>query len=250
MSNKGSKLPLRQPGRKVNAKKVNKSGTTSDRQESSTAGDEDSATTVSKAPYGKVKKASPYDKDFREQVLTPRGILIVVDWKELCKSVWEHFETVGPDKDPREFYKQKGSEHSNVWLDADQVYLSQRVPETEIADPLFQAFVERVAEEYGCMKSDSVCEAQYAMYAMVNLFRQDRLTSQRQRDQRGWKSDFKVQLVAKPGVPWWEAPPILTTEQGLKQYDFDIRPDCGYWLSLDACRVCQMCSDTPSIHDP
>ena len=97
-----------------------------------------------------------------------------------------------------------------------------------------QAFVERVAEEYGCMEDDNVCEAQFAMYAMVNLFHQDKLSSRRQRDQRGWKSDSKVQLVAKAGVRWWEAPPVLTTAQDLKQYDFDIRPDGAYWLSLDS----------------
>ena len=42
-----------------------------------------------------------------------------------------------------------------------------------------------------------------------------------------------LELVAKPDR-CWIAPPVLSGQQSLKQYEFDIRPDCGYWLSLQA----------------
>ena len=42
-----------------------------------------------------------------------------------------------------------------------------------------------------------------------------------------------LELVAKPD-DCWIVPPVLPGQQSVKQYDFDIRPDCGYWLSLQA----------------
>ena len=49
-----------------------------------------------------------------------------------------------------------------------------------------------------------------------------------------------LELVAKPNghrLDRWEPPPIFQSEQNLKPYEFDIRPDCAYWLSLQAFNV-------------
>lgn len=90
----------------------------SSREGKDSAKDADGKSTTSAA---KPKNASPYDQDFREQVLTPRGIFIVEDLKELCKPVWQHFAIEEPEGDRREFYRMRGSEHSSVWLDNNQV---------------------------------------------------------------------------------------------------------------------------------
>lgn len=78
-------------------------------------------------------------------------------------------------------------------------------------------------------------EAEFALYAWETLFRRDSRLSPRQfGDSRAWKTDRRVTLVAKPDTARWAAPPILPGFQSSKQYDFDIRPDCAYWLSLQA----------------
>ena len=46
-----------------------------------------------------------------------------------------------------------------------------------------------------------------------------------------------VELVAKSNerrINCWESPPVLQSDHSFKKYDFDIRPDCAYWLSLQA----------------
>ena len=44
-----------------------------------------------------------------------------------------------------------------------------------------------------------------------------------------------IELVAKPSSrEKWEAPPILHSPDTSHAYNFDIRPDCAYWLSLRA----------------
>ena len=66
----------------------------------------DSPTDITSASSTKIRNASPYDKDFRQQILTPRGIVIV---EERNISVWDHFQTIQPDQDRISFYKDKGS---------------------------------------------------------------------------------------------------------------------------------------------
>src|SRR5271170_2711454 len=44
-----------------------------------------------------------------------------------------------------------------------------------------------------------------------------------------------IELVAKPSVEdQWTEPPILLPNVSARLYGFDIRPDCTYWLSLQA----------------
>ena len=44
-----------------------------------------------------------------------------------------------------------------------------------------------------------------------------------------------IELVAKPSVEdQWTEPPILLPNVSPRLYGFDIRPDCTYWLSLQA----------------
>ena len=162
-------------------------------------------------------EASPDDEDFGEQVLEPRGISIVGAYDI---SVWDHFCTEEPDRDRISFYRDKGSKHSAVWLNADR------------------AFCEEVANEYHCMLEANMCEAEFASYAKEVLFHRDQRVSYREfGDLRGWKTDRMLELDAKANVnsfKCWDSPPVLKSDRSLKEYDFDIRPDCAYWLSLQA----------------
>jgi hypothetical protein len=42
-----------------------------------------------------------------------------------------------------------------------------------------------------------------------------------------------IQFIAKP-EKLWEQPPVLDRTVPRKPYNFDIRPDCSYWVSLQA----------------
>lgn len=92
------------------------------------------------------------------------------------------------------------------------------------------------------MEEDNMCEAEFASYARTELFRKDpRVSLQHRSKNRVWTTDRMLEMVAKPNGRRWEAPPVLesqqqflTNQQQLKSYNFDIRPDCAYWLSLQA----------------
>ena len=177
----------------------------------------DPSTDITTASSTKVREASPYDRDFCERILKPRGITIV---EKRDISVWDHFQTKEPDQDRISFYRDKGSKHSAVWLNADSDFLQE------------------VANEYHCMVEGNMCEAEFASYAKETLFLRDPRVSYREfSDLRAWKTDRMLELVAKPNEDsfgCWESPPVLESDHSLKMYDFDIRPDCAYWLSLQA----------------
>ena len=177
----------------------------------------DRSTDITSASSTKIRKASPYDKDFRQQILKPRGIVIV---EKRNISVWDHFQTKEPDQDRISFYKDKGSKHSDIWLKSDDCFLKE------------------VLHEYICMVDGKMCEAEFATYAKETLFRRDkRMLSRDFSDLRAWKTDRMLELVAKPNersFNCWESPPVLESDHSFQKYDFDIRPDCAYWLSLQA----------------
>ena len=178
----------------------------------------DTSTDITLVSSAKIRKASPSDKDFYEQILKPCGIIIDEEHENV--TVWEHFKTEKPGQDHISFYKKKASEHSVVWLDADEDFLKD------------------VANEYRCMTEGHMCEAEFASYAKEKLFLRDpRVSYHNFSDLRVWKTDRMLELVAKPNegsFKCWLSPPILKNKYSTKTYDFDIRPDCAYWLSLQA----------------
>ncbi|KAG6986566.1 hypothetical protein G7Y79_00077g099580 [Physcia stellaris] len=183
MSSEKSRLPVRRaPERSVNLNKGQEVGggtpseTPSTREMTKT---DATSTVITTTSIAKAKRATPYDKNFREQILSPRGIVI--------------------DKP-----------HS------------------------ISAFADEVTQEYECMIEGEMCEAEFASYAREKLFLRDpRAPGRDYQDLRVWKTDRMLELVAKPD-DCWIVPPVLPGQQSVKQYDFDIRPDCGYWLSLQA----------------
>lgn len=177
--------------------------------------------TASTANSSKLKRPSPYDKDFSSRVLEPRRITIYTKGPTIESHV--HFKVPDPTGNRHEYYtSKKGATDSKVWLENDE------------------AFIAEVVEEYLCMLQSAFCEAEYASYATENLFKRDRRVVNLAKD-RCWKTERVIQLVAKTTddkYEVWLAPPVIggkaADDTSYTDYEFDLRPDCSYWLSLQA----------------
>lgn len=157
--------------------------------------------------------AKPADSDFKTQVLEKRGILI--DFMSPSKAAFAHFDTSSP-RTPRSLHYNALSKDTFVWLDVDD----------EAA--------EAILREYKYMKHHSLCEAEFATYAKETLLKRDP-RSLEPIENRVWRTERMIELVAKPDEALlWEAPPIVDQTSVGKRYEFDIRPDCSYWLSCEA----------------
>jgi hypothetical protein len=154
------------------------------------------------------------EHDFEEMVLNSRGIHI----DDSTKSVLAAFH-FGVDKAPAEdlpeYYRNlSGLSETTLWLDTDESFLID------------------VVREYESMKEYSLNEAEHATYAIETLLKRE-IRNARLPKTRHWMAERMVQLVAKPEKQW-EQPPVLDKTVPHKPYNFDIRPDCSYWVSLQA----------------
>jgi hypothetical protein len=156
---------------------------------------------------------SPKDVDFRERILEPRGITINSDSLSLPEP-YTHFAS-GRTAETK--YKElEGFKDLSIWLETDS------------------EFLRKTAAEYDCMTSDSMCEAEFASLAKERLLKGEPRTRQLPED-RKYRPERMIELVAKPSVDHkWTKPPVLFSGSSAQFYSFDIRPDCAYWLSLQA----------------
>jgi hypothetical protein len=158
--------------------------------------------------------AKTNELDFEEMVLKPRGIRI----DDSTKSVLTAFH-FGVDEAPAgglpEYYQNlSGLSKTTLWLNADESFLTD------------------IVREYESMKEYSLNEAEHATYAIENLLKRE-IRSARLPKARHWMAERMIQLIAKP-EKLWEQPPVLDRTVPYKPYNFDIRPDCSYWTSLQA----------------
>jgi len=171
----------------------------------------------------KIKAPSPYDNDFVQRVLNPRSIKIS---RPTSGHAPQHFQVDVPSGDRAQYYAEKrGAPPSSVWLESSD------------------DFVVEILREYDCMTERELCEAEFASYAREMLLKRERRIRVREQDnhERGWRAERMIELVAKPGTdgPWIRPP--LVEDQSVNlgdtpytDYGFDLRPDCAYWLSLQA----------------
>jgi hypothetical protein len=153
----------------------------------------------------------PRNANFREEVLKSRGIIIKGNTLSL-PDPYIHFAT---GRTAETSYRElPGFENLQVWLETD----------TE--------FLQGVSEEYPCMVHNSLCEAEFATFANEQLLKSEPRRFTIPEDRR-WRTERMIELVAKPSSrEGWEAPPILHPHDNIQSYNFDIRPDCAYWLSF------------------
>ena len=85
------------------------------------------------------------------------------------------------------------------------------------------------------MKAYSLCEVEYVTYGKDTLLERDPRPLEVD-PVRPWMTERMVELVAKPEKSeFWEEPPRISPNiSRSKPYKYDIRPDCSYWLSLQA----------------
>ena len=171
----------------------------------------------------KIKAPSPYDNDFVQRVLNPRSIKIS---RPTSAHAPQHFQVDVPSGDRAQYYAEKrGAPPSSVWIESGD------------------DFVLEILREYDCMTERGLCEAEFASYAREILLKRERRIRVREQDEheRGWRAERMIELVAKPGTDGpWIRPPLVENQSvnsgdtPYTDYGFDLRPDCAYWLSLQA----------------
>ncbi|KAL1637627.1 hypothetical protein SLS58_009230 [Diplodia intermedia] len=161
----------------------------------------------------KLQPARISSSGFGDRVLTPRGITIT--YPKTAVSPFTHFGTDLPPPDARlAFYRSKPSlQDTNVWLDGEK------------------PSIEELLEEYHILRIYEDNESEYSHYAMEALLKRERRRSQRAQS-RPWRCERKLEYTTKPGH-LWEKPPLLVDDPD-SDYNFHIRPDCSYWISLEA----------------
>ena len=85
------------------------------------------------------------------------------------------------------------------------------------------------------MRSYKLCEAEFAAYATETLLKRE-VRNPSLPESRTWWAERLVQLTARPDKAW-AAPPFLDDGSApvpRKAYAFVMRPDCAYWISLQA----------------
>ncbi len=172
------------------------------------------ASSSSTIANSEVRLARVNEQDFDKMVLNPRGVYIDGSTKSTLASF--HF---GTDETRAEglfdWYRNlSGLSETTLWLDGTESFLAD------------------VVREYDSMREYGVNEAEYAMFAMEHLLKRE-VRNPRLPETRHWMAERMVQFVAKP-EQLWEQPPIVDEAVPRKAYTFDIRPDCSYWVSLQA----------------
>ncbi|KAJ8124631.1 hypothetical protein O1611_g9007 [Lasiodiplodia mahajangana] len=170
---------------------------------------ERAATSASPSLVAKVS-----DLDFEASVLAPYGITIQT--KSLTKNLYKHFGLEGLHEDPIDRYN------------AYQRRLQLRVllgPGTDRT--------QNILREYYSMNIYGCSEAEYSTYALCEIFRDEpRHTSLLKTADECWLPVRMLQLSLKPPLDEWEQPRPVTKPN--KSYDWDISPDCMYYVSLQA----------------
>ncbi|EKG09384.1 hypothetical protein MPH_13590 [Macrophomina phaseolina MS6] len=161
-------------------------------------------------------RAKTSDPDFRTRVLHPRGITIDPDSSPVLKP-WFHFRTPAPPSQGlSHFYRSlPGLKDTTVWLEGDE------------------AFIDKVLREYRAMRELEENEAEYAAYAMEALLRREP-RGPCLADSRPWWCVRKIEFATKPDEKLWQAPPVVDSRKSTKEFQFNLRPDCSYWISLQA----------------
>ncbi|KIX07150.1 uncharacterized protein Z518_05127 [Rhinocladiella mackenziei CBS 650.93] len=156
---------------------------------------------------------------WRQTVLVPRGIELVNS--PLYESAFYHFHYFGTDEDQcREWTLNRVESGKNE----DMVFLR--------GGPDFNT---NIARQYKEMASRRLCEEEFATLAKTKLFTTpDFLPIEG--EAKGWKAQRTIQLYTQPDSSkdsLWGPPPLLSGEE-YSGKDFNLRPDCAYWLSIQS----------------
>lgn len=157
--------------------------------------------------------AKPADSDFRVSVLERKGISFKLN--PPSQTAFTHFATPSPPTN-RVLHCEKLNVDTSVWVNVNE------------------QGAEGIMREYLYMTHYRLCEAEFAAYAKESFLRRD-IRSLEPNLNRPWMTERMIELVAKPDEGMmWAMPPAVNQHIANKRYEFDIRPDCSYWLSVQA----------------
>ncbi|KAI1125632.1 hypothetical protein F5Y10DRAFT_267949 [Nemania abortiva] len=168
-----------------------------------------SASTPSSTTTAKIS-----DADFIESVLEPHGITIQ---DEEADDPTTHFgipEVPCDSKLRLKMYRERFG--LSVWLELNALEHMQR--------------------EYKAMRTYDCNEAEYQTFALSNIFLDEPRYPDLPEDggDKRWLPIRIVQFRRLPQNKWLPPPPIPGSINPPKRYEWDIRPDCAYYLSLQA----------------
>jgi len=175
---------------------------------------DDAGTIVTKETT--VSKMTAVEK-WRLNVLVPRGIEIVKE--PVHQLALDHFGYFGTDK------------HQC------QEWVLKRLQSGENEDAVFlrggHDFTTNIAEQYTEMVARGLCEEEFATFAKTRLLMTPDFRPIAGKD-TVWKAERAIQLYTHADADsLWAPPPLLSGEEyGGK--DFNLRPDCAYWLSIQS----------------
>lgn len=150
------------------------------------------------------------DANFRERVLLPRQIMFPSTTES--SDAFAHFET---ELLSGGYGALDQMLHTKVWI------------------PINGQLVDDVIREFNYMRNEQLCEAEFATYAKETLLRRDS-RHPNYGEARQWRVERMIEPVVKPtssATSLWRPPPASISAD-LLDYDFDVRPDCQYWLSV------------------
>ncbi|KAF2145860.1 uncharacterized protein K452DRAFT_295416 [Aplosporella prunicola CBS 121167] len=159
--------------------------------------------------------ASITDSDFETTVLNPRGIWI--DDKQDSVNPFDHFGTDPPGTKVSAYYRSiKRLENTTIWLEGDE------------------GFTKTVMDEYETMETFEYCKAEYVLYVLETFKGEARRCEGRLPDTPSWMTERMVDLDIRPEGNLWRAPPVVDTNMLHKHFNFNVQPDCSYWLTMQS----------------
>ncbi|KAI0486007.1 hypothetical protein F4859DRAFT_351288 [Xylaria cf. heliscus] len=163
----------------------------------------------------KKRVAKITDVDFIDTILEPHGITIQ-DEEDTDQDPITHFSIL---EMPRGYQLRlevyRGKFELDVWLEPN---------------------IEHIQREYKAMRAYSCNEAEYQTFALSNIFLDEPRHPDLPEDggDKRWLPIRMVQFVRKLPQSKWLPPPPIPGWNPPKRYDWDIRPDCTYHVSLQA----------------
>jgi len=165
-----------------------------------------------------ITNCPPGSPDFDACVLAPRGIILHRSVQFVTPHF--HFETepLQTTDELRTPYKILPElQNTTIWIE-------RRMP-----------FLERVKKEYFCMTYNSEPEAEFQDFALGNLLRRECREIELP-ETRTFLPERLLQTILKCALSdpneFWVMPPVTQPATPQRPYNFDIRPDCTYWISL------------------
>ncbi|KAI0431208.1 hypothetical protein F5Y09DRAFT_202268 [Xylaria sp. FL1042] len=181
------------------------------------------------------------DAEFRNKVLAKFGVYIRDD--NCINSFYDHLglDLLGlpDDRDKRLI------QYTSPALDQ-QASHNQHTPKIPLLPGLAiwreptEEYIQDLQREYSAMFEESSSEAEYQSYALEKILLNERRYLRIQSfPEQHLVPVRKIQLVQKPEPTptnsTWKIPPYIPAlNPGPKLYEWDIRPDCAYYISLRA----------------